>query len=223
MTSSSALISACMSSRSNGVTKVASSLCPMVWLISSPRCSTSRISPARRSISSQERSIASRSRAPPTTFAASSTKRSKKRSSRGIRRSRTGDRVHGRDGISARTRARYAMLGPWMARSSSSSSPWPSCWPSPSRSRPPADGRSRRSAASPRRASPATSRRAGSAACWPRRMPRPSSSTAPGATCRTSSRSSGSASWASATTAGSRPRTRRPTRSWTGRPGRCAA
>ena len=86
------------------------------------------------------------------------------------------------------------MLGPWMARSSSSSSPWPSCWPSPSRSRPPADGRSRRSAGSPRRASPATSRRAGSAACWPRPMPRRSSSTAPGATSRISSRSSGSAS-----------------------------
>src|SRR6478609_4064676 len=91
MTSSSALMSACMSSRSKGVTKVASSLCPMVWLISSPRCSTSRISPARRPISSQERSSA-----PPTTFAASSTKRSKKRSSRGIRRSRTGHRVQAR-------------------------------------------------------------------------------------------------------------------------------
>ena len=52
-----------MSSRSNGVTNVASSLCPIAWLISSPRCSASRISPARRSISSQERSIASSSRA----------------------------------------------------------------------------------------------------------------------------------------------------------------
>ena len=44
MTSSRALISAWMSSRSNGVTNVDSSRRPISWLSSSPRCSASRIS-----------------------------------------------------------------------------------------------------------------------------------------------------------------------------------
>src|SRR5215212_3784549 len=77
-----------MSSRSNGVTNVASSRWPMSWLISSPRCSVARISAARASGWSYVRSIASRRRAPPRTFAASSAKRSKNRSSRGINRRR---------------------------------------------------------------------------------------------------------------------------------------
>ena len=46
-TSSRALISAWMSSRSKGVTNVDSSRRPISWLISSPRCSASRISRAR--------------------------------------------------------------------------------------------------------------------------------------------------------------------------------
>src|SRR5690349_8345834 len=78
-----------MSSRSKGVTNVASSRWPISWLISSPRCSVARISAARASGGSYVRSIASSWRAPTRTFAASSTNRSKKRSSRGISRRRT--------------------------------------------------------------------------------------------------------------------------------------
>ena len=105
-----------MSSRSNGVTKVASSLWPIAWLISSPRCSASRISPARRSISSQERSIASSRRAAAEDVRGVLDEQVEEALLARDQSQSHAARVAGRPGGSAgRERRRYAMLGTWTA------------------------------------------------------------------------------------------------------------